>query len=182
MNIKFKGLVLGTALSALAFSACQTTSNTNVNVTTANRNTAVVVNDNTNAVITSTNTNRASTNANWNANITREEYNRDRARYEAEKGASSIGQGANDSWIWVKTRAALATTEELRDSTINVDVENDVVTLRGTVANAAQKSKAEQVAKGIQGVKQVKSDQLKVSAGDSITNTRGGNTANTNKK
>jgi len=50
-------------------------------------------------------------------------------------------------------RAVLATTEDLRDSTINVDVDNAVVTLSGTVANAAQKSKAEQVARGVTGPK-----------------------------
>jgi len=52
---------------------------------------------------------------------------------------------------------------DLRDSTINVDVENEVVTLSGTVANAAQKRKAEDVARGIEGVKKVRS-QLTITA------------------
>jgi hypothetical protein len=174
MNFKFTGLVLGTALSAFAFTACETASNTNVNVNKVNGNTAVVVNDNTNKVVTTnTNTNR------WaNANsVTREEYNKNRAEYEKDKGTSTIGQGANDSWLWFKTRAALATTDDLRESTINVDVNNDVVTLKGTVANAAQKTKAETVAKGIEGVKSV-TNNLTVAAADSIGNT-GGNTSNT---
>ena len=179
MNIKFTGLVLGTALSAFAFTACETTSNTNVNVNTkANGNTAVVVPDNTNKVVTTTNTN---TNRWANANsVTRDEYNKNRAEYEKDRGTSTIGQGANDSWLWFKTRAALATTDDLRDSTINVDVENDVVTLRGTVGSAAQKTKAEQVAKGIEGVKSVKNN-LTVAAGDSVAN-MGGNTSNANTK
>ena len=53
--------------------------------------------------------------------------------------------------------------DDLRDSTINVDVENEVVTLSGTVANAAQKRKAQQVARGIEGTKNVRS-QLTISA------------------
>jgi len=53
--------------------------------------------------------------------------------------------------------------DDLRDSTINVDVENEVVTLSGTVANAAQKRKAEEVARGIEGTKTVRS-QMTISA------------------
>ena len=53
--------------------------------------------------------------------------------------------------------------DDLRDSTINVDVENEVVTLSGTVANAAQKRKAQEVARGIEGTKNVRS-QLTISA------------------
>jgi len=77
-------------------------------------------------------------------------------RREIEKSNSAIGQGKNDSWLWLKTRAALAAANDLRESTINVDVVNSVVTLRGTVANSAQKTKTEQVIKGIEGVKAVK--------------------------
>ncbi|MBA2735229.1 MAG: BON domain-containing protein [Pyrinomonadaceae bacterium] len=58
----------------------------------------------------------------------------------------------------------------MRDSTINVDVANDVVTLRGTVASKAESDKAASVAKGIDGVKSV-TNQLKVQPGDSMVNT-----------
>jgi hyperosmotically inducible protein len=50
-------------------------------------------------------------------------------------------------------------------ATINVDVDKAVVTLTGTVANAAQKTKAEQVAKAVEGVTSVK-NMLKVSTGN----------------
>lgn len=134
-------------------------SRANVNLGANNANTgAIVVNSNTN-----TNTNR------WNSNITRDEYEKNKADYEKEKGSSTIGQGANDMWLWVKTRASLLSTNDLRESTINVDVVNDVVTLKGTVATAAQKAKAEEVAKGIDGVKSVK-NELKVAPNDSATN------------
>lgn len=155
--------------SAIGIGACDTTTttttNTNTNVRNANSNTAVLVNNNS----AMANSNR------WaNANVSRADYDRDRASYERDKGDSTIGSGANDSWIWFKTRAALMTTDDLRDSTINVDVENDKITLRGTVANAAQKTKAETVAKAIEGQKGV-TNQLKVAANDSVTNTGSGN-------
>ena len=166
MNKKLTGLLFGAALSTFAFSACQTPSNTNMNTNkvAANSNTAVVINNNTNAgtngvVITNT----------TNANVNRADYDKNRADYEKERGTSTIGQGANDSWIWFKTKSALATTNDLRDSTINVDVTNDVVTLKGTVASAEQKTKAETVAKGIEGVKSV-TNSLQVKANDSMTN------------
>ncbi len=122
---------------------------------------------------TSVNTNRASTPAatptidRTNSNISREEYDKHKAEYEKDKGTSTIGQGVNDSWIWFKTRAALLAADDLRESTIDVDVENDMITLKGTVANAAQKSKAETVAKGIEGQKGVK-NQLLIKPKDSI--------------
>jgi osmotically-inducible protein OsmY len=52
--------------------------------------------------------------------------------------------------------AALANENDLRDSTINVDVDNGVVTMSGTVANDAQRPIAEKVACGVEGVKNVR--------------------------
>jgi hypothetical protein len=156
--------------SVLIFGACESTSNTNVRISNANANTAIVVD------ATPTPTPRP-----LNANISRDEYDRDRSEYERERGDSTIGQGLNDSWLWFKTRAALATTADLRESTINVDVANDVITLRGSVANQAQKTRAEQVAKGIEGQKGVK-NELQVRPADSMTNQMvNGNVSNTKK-
>lgn len=176
MKIKFLALTFALTAMALVFSACgSTTGNVNVNTTArntnANSNVAVLVNNNSNMA---TSTNR------WaNSNVSRADYDKNKADYEKDKGSSTIGSGINDSWLWFKTRAALLTTSDLRESTINVDVVNDVVTLKGSVANAAQKTKAEQVAKGIEGVKSVK-NELKVAANDSMTNT--GSNTNTNKR
>ncbi len=55
----------------------------------------------------------------------------------------------------------MATTAEIRDSTINVDVENAVVTIRETVPSRKQKEIALKVAKGTDGVAAVK-DMLKI--------------------
>lgn len=167
-----KGLIgygLAVFVSAFSIGACDTTAtvNTNTNARNANSNTAIVVN------ATATPTPRTA-----NSNISREDYDKNRAEYEKDKGSSTIGQGVNDSWLWFKTKTALATTDDLRDSTINVDVVNDKITLRGTVATAAQKTQAETVAKGIEGQKGV-TNQLTVKADDSMTNQMvNGNTSN----
>ena len=160
------------AMFAGLFAACGGATNTNTNNSRSNVTNLGANNANTGAIVVNSNTNRWS-----NTNITREEYDKNRAEYERDKGSSTIGQGANDSWLWFKTRAALLTTSDLRESTINVDVVNDVVTLKGTVETAAQKTKAEQVAKDIDGVKSVK-NELKVAPDDSVTNM----SSNTNKK
>lgn len=141
------------ATLALALAGCGETANYNTNANananrTANANVAV-----------------ASATPSPRRGLTREEYERDKDRYtrEAKEAGRTIGRGLNDGWLWVKTRFDLAAADDLRDSTINVDVDNDVVTLSGTVANAAQKARAEAVAKSVEGVKSVK-NMLKVTA------------------
>lgn len=179
--MKKKILTLTIGLAALALAGCESTTNTNANAAlrNANSNTAVVVNNNGNTTVVQTTNSNRWTNAN---NVNRADYDKNRADYEREKRSTeTIGSGANDSWIWFKTRAALLTTDDLRESTIDVDVDNAAVTLKGTVANAAQKTKAEQTAKGIEGVTKV-NNQLKVAPNDSMTNTDADDNKNSNKK
>lgn len=61
-----------------------------------------------------------------------------------------------DSWVTLKTKLALMTTENVDTWDLNVDTKEGAVTLHGKVADDAAKAKAEQVAKGIEGVKSVK--------------------------
>lgn len=163
----------------LLIAGCDNTANTNNRAANANAN----ANANTNTVATST----PVTTANDNRRTpTREEYERDKERYnrEAKGQGRTIGTGVNDGWLWVKTRFDLAAADDLRDSTINVDVDKAVVTLSGTVASAAQKTRAEQVAKSVEGVTSVK-NMLKVSAGNDANKNANANTnarrANTNR-
>ena len=128
-------------------------------------------NGNANNANSNLNANRAEANSNRNdgranANISRDDFDRQKDSFakQARDMGRTIGSGADDLWIWTKVRAALASADDLRDSTINVDVDNNVATLSGTVANAAQKTRAAQVARGIEGVKNVV-DKLQVSAG-----------------
>ena len=111
------------------------------------------------------NANAPSATKNGNANkgdwnISREEFEKQKERLEKEAKdlGRKIGDRSEDLWIWTKTRGALASAKDLSDSTINVDVENNVVTLSGTVPNEAQKIRAEEVARGIEDVKSVKND------------------------
>ena len=92
--------------------------------------------------------------------ISREEFEKQKERFEREaKGLGrKVGNSSEDLWLWTKTRGALAYANDLRDVTIDVDVENDVVTLSGTVPNEAQKVKAEEIARSIEGVKSVKNE------------------------
>jgi hypothetical protein len=133
---------------------------------------------------TNTNGNNRNSNANANAQARNDNSNRGMSREDFEKSKDSlarqakdlgrkVGEGADDLWIWTKTRAALASADDLRDSTINVDVESNVVTLTGAVPSEAQKAKAEQVARGIEGVTSVK-NQIAVGQGAANSNNRNG--------
>ena len=153
MRNKLVAMMIGAL--ALALTGCGDTANYNTN---ANANSPA----NANVAVANTNVNATPT---PRRALTREEYERDKDRYtrEAKDTGRTIGTGLNDGWLWVKTRFDLAAADDLRDSTINVDVDKDVVTLSGTVATAAQKTQAEKIAKAVEGVKSVK-NLLKVSA------------------
>ena len=150
MRKKIVAMMIATL--ALALAGCgDTTVNYNTNANTnraANANVAV-----------------ASPTPSPRTGMTRADYERDKDRYtrEAKDAGRTVGSGVNDGWLWVKTKFDLAAADDLRDSTINVDVDNDVVTLTGTVATAAQKAQAEKIAKAVEGVKSVRNN-LKVTA------------------
>jgi hyperosmotically inducible protein len=69
-----------------------------------------------------------------------------------------IGQAADtpDPWVTMKTKISLMTTEGVSTSELKVDTVKGVVTLHGKVATEAEKAKAESVARGIEGAKEVK--------------------------
>lgn len=76
-----------------------------------------------------------------------------------------IGTGGNDFYLFTQARGALSADSELKSSNIVVDVKNGSATLSGTVANAEQKSRAEQLVRALSGITAVK-NQLNVSAGN----------------
>ena len=151
------------AVAALAITAaCGGDSNTNAN--RANTNAA-------NRATPAATATPSPTPLRPNANMTRAEYDREKARYdeEARRSGRTIGSGINDSWLWTKVRAQLLAADDLRESTINVDVSNEVVTLTGTVANGAQKIRAADIAKKTEDVKSV-TNNLTVSASGGNSN------------
>ena len=155
MGRRITGLIALAALS-LVLAGCSENANNNLN---ANAN----ANRNANTLASPTPTVNANTGPTSGRAPTRDDYERDKERYqrEAKESGRTVGTGLNDGWLWVKTRFDLAAADDLRDSTINVDVDQAVVTLSGTVASAAQKTRAEQVAKAVEDVKSVR-NQLKV--------------------
>ena len=73
-------------------------------------------------------------------------------------GSASATAAADrpDSWVTLKTKLALMTTEGVDTWDLNVDTTGGAVTLHGKVASEAAKKKAETVAAGIEGAKSVK--------------------------
>ena len=61
-----------------------------------------------------------------------------------------------DAWVTIKTKVSLMTTEGISTKDLNVDTVNGVVRLHGKVATEAEKVKAGDVARRIEGVKDVK--------------------------
>jgi hyperosmotically inducible periplasmic protein len=61
-----------------------------------------------------------------------------------------------DAWVTTKIKLALLTTEGVGSNDVNVDTVDGHVTLHGTVASQQEKAKAEQAARGIEGVTEVR--------------------------
>jgi hyperosmotically inducible periplasmic protein len=92
------------------------------------------------------------------AELTRADYTEEKAR-EARDAAKSagekIGSSLDDAWIHTKIVSKLIGNSTTPERKINVDVVDNVVTLRGAVQTAEQKAEAERVAKDTEGVKRV---------------------------
>jgi hyperosmotically inducible protein len=91
--------------------------------------------------------------------VDRKDYNEDMAREARERASTSgesIGASLDDAWIHTKIRSQLVADGVFPGSSLNVDVANNVATLRGTVATAADKTKAEEIARTTEGVKSVR--------------------------
>ena len=77
---------------------------------------------------------------------------------QANAPKPQIGSGGNDFYLFTQTRGALAADAELKGTSFTIDVKEGVLTLSGTASSEAQKSRAEQVARGIGGIKAVKNE------------------------
>jgi hyperosmotically inducible periplasmic protein len=71
---------------------------------------------------------------------------------------SSAKETMNDSWMTAKTKIALFSDSRVKGREINVETKDGTVMLRGKVDTDEAKSAAEEVAKGIDGVKSVKNE------------------------
>jgi hyperosmotically inducible protein len=90
----------------------------------------------------------------------------ERAADKTVSATKKTGRAMDDGWIKSKIYAQYLAdwNTVLNDSDIDVDVDNNVVTLNGTVKTNEAKTKAVSIAKATDGVKSVK-DNLRVGAG-----------------
>ncbi len=72
-------------------------------------------------------------------------------------GSAAVAADAMpDAWITTKAKLALLTTEGVSATNVNVDTVDGRVTLHGTVDSAAEKAKAERIARSIEGARDVR--------------------------
>jgi osmotically-inducible protein OsmY len=67
-----------------------------------------------------------------------------------------VRAAVSDPWVTAKTKIALMTTAGIPSNDVNVDTVDGVVTLHGTVNTPAEKARAEQEARKIDGVREVR--------------------------
>jgi hyperosmotically inducible protein len=67
-----------------------------------------------------------------------------------------------DAWVLTKVKTQFAASDIVDATDINVDVQNGIVTLRGTIATDAEKQEALRIAKATEGVKSVNTAGLKM--------------------
>jgi hyperosmotically inducible periplasmic protein len=82
---------------------------------------------------------------------------------ETRETAGTAGQAVSDGWITTKVKSSFVGVDVLDGSDIDVDTNDHVVTLRGTVPSAAARAKAVSLAKQVEGVQSVK-DELTIGA------------------
>jgi osmotically-inducible protein OsmY len=87
---------------------------------------------------------------------------RDASR-ETREVTGTAGEAVSDGWITTKVKSSFVGVDALDGSDIDVDTNDHVVTLRGTVPSAAARAKAVSLAKQVDGVKSVK-DELTIGA------------------
>ena len=74
---------------------------------------------------------------------------------KTKQGVSKTGEVITDGWITSRVHSNFVGEDTLKGSDINVDTKDHVVTLKGTVASASGKTRAEEIAKTTKGVKRV---------------------------
>jgi hyperosmotically inducible protein len=82
----------------------------------------------------------------------------DKAQDKAKETTQEVKGVASDSWITSKTKIALFGDDRVKGREVSVETKSGEVHLRGKVDTAEAKTAAGEVAKGIEGVKNVKND------------------------
>jgi osmotically-inducible protein OsmY len=74
---------------------------------------------------------------------------------KTKEGLSKTGEVITDAWITTRVKSKFVGEDLLKDSDINVDTKDHVVTLKGTVMSAAGRARAVAEAKEVEGVHRV---------------------------
>jgi hyperosmotically inducible periplasmic protein len=85
---------------------------------------------------------------------------------EKKSTTESVKTNVSDSWITSKTKIALYADNRVPGTDVNVETQKGTVFLRGKVDSDAAKAAAEEIAKGIDGVKSVKNELQVVAKAD----------------
>jgi hyperosmotically inducible protein len=74
---------------------------------------------------------------------------------KTKEGVSKTGETITDGWITGRIKTSFAGEDVLKGSDINVDTNDHIVTLKGTVPSAEARTRAVAIAKDTEGVKNV---------------------------
>ena len=74
---------------------------------------------------------------------------------KTKDGVSKTGEVMTDGWITSRVSARFVNEDTLKDSNINVDTNDHIVTLKGTVVTSAGRARAGVVARQTEGVRRV---------------------------
>jgi len=80
---------------------------------------------------------------------------------DVKREVAQGGEAVGDSWITAKVKTQFVSEDALDGSDINVDTDNNVVTLHGTVASERGRQRAVEIARSTKGVQRV-DDKLSV--------------------
>lgn len=87
-----------------------------------------------------------------------------KAADSASNAASDAGDTVDDAWITSKVKTQLLADTAVKGTQINVDTEDNVVTLTGTADTQDAKDAAVRIASDTKGVRNVVADQLRVAS------------------
>ncbi|GAP35770.1 BON domain-containing protein [Piscinibacter sakaiensis] len=74
------------------------------------------------------------------------------------RGQSSVGEYIDDATITTQVKARMVENKQVDAAAISVETLNGTVMLSGFAKNATEKTTAEQIARGVNGVKSVKNE------------------------
>jgi len=82
----------------------------------------------------------------------------EKAKDKAESTTEKAKASTKDTWLTSKTKIALFADDRVSGTNVHVETRDGVVMLRGKVASADEKKAAADIAKSVEGVKDVKND------------------------